>query len=83
MPGDHVAVFYEMAVILALATAAGIVGALMKQPLIIAFIVAGILAGPTSFDLIKSVGSLNALADIASEPASSQDLRSRRSANSH
>jgi len=64
LPSDHIAVFYEMAVILALATTAGIVGVLLKQPLLIAFIVAGILAGPGALDLIRSAGHLNVLADI-------------------
>jgi Kef-type K+ transport system membrane component KefB len=62
--GDHVAVFYEMAIILALASAAGIAGAFLKQPLLIAFIVSGVLAGPAALDLIRSAGHLNVLADI-------------------
>lgn len=64
MPSDHIATFYEMAVILSLATVAGIAGVLLKQPLLIAFIAAGILAGPGALDLIRSVGHLNVLADI-------------------
>jgi len=64
VPGAHLAIFQEMAVILALATTVGIVGALLKQPLLIAFIVAGILAGPAAFDFIRTPSSLNALADI-------------------
>lgn len=64
MPGDHIAVFYEMAVILAIASSAGIVGVLLKQPLLIAFIAAGIVAGPGMLDLIRSTGHLNVLADI-------------------
>jgi len=64
VPDAHLAIFHEMAVILALATTVGIVGVLLKQPLLIAFIVAGILAGPAVFDLIRSAGNLNALADI-------------------
>jgi Kef-type K+ transport system membrane component KefB len=51
-----------MAVILAIA--AGIVGVLLKQPLQIAFIAAGILAGPGMLALIRSAGHLNVLADI-------------------
>lgn len=64
MPDAHPAIFYEMAVILALATTVGIVGVLLKQPLLIAFIVAGILAGPAAFDFIRSTSNPNALADI-------------------
>jgi hypothetical protein len=64
VPDAHLAIFQEMAVILTLATAVGIVGVLLKQPLLIAFIVAGILAGPAGFDLIRSASNLNALADI-------------------
>ncbi|MDP1582558.1 MAG: cation:proton antiporter [Bradyrhizobium sp.] len=64
MPGDHIAVFYEMAVILVIATTAGIVGVLLKQPLLIAFIAAGIVAGPAMLDLIRSTGHMNVLADI-------------------
>jgi len=64
LPDAHLAIFHEMAIILALATTVGIVGVLLKQPLLIAFIVAGILAGPAAFDLIRSASNLNALADI-------------------
>lgn len=64
MPEAHTAIFYEMAVIMSLAAAVGVVGVLLKQPLLIAFIITGILAGPTAFDVIQSASNLNALADI-------------------
>lgn len=43
-------VFTEIAVILALAAAMGAISLWLRQPLIVAFILVGILVGPVSFD---------------------------------
>jgi len=56
--------FYEFTLILALATLLGAIGQLLKQPLIVMFIVLGILAGPSVLDLVKSKDNFNLLAEI-------------------
>ncbi|TVR44993.1 MAG: sodium:proton exchanger [Planctomycetota bacterium] len=62
MIADHP--FYEMAAILALATLVGGIGYLLKQPLIIAFLAVGVLAGPAVLGLIDSYERIELLADI-------------------
>ncbi len=57
-------VFLEMAAILALAALVGSVGSLLRQPLIIAFLVTGVLAGPAGLGIIGSHGQLELLAHI-------------------
>lgn len=47
-------VFFELAAVLAVATACAFVAKLLKQPLIIAYIVAGILAGPAALNIVHS-----------------------------
>lgn len=44
--------FVAVALILALAVLAGAVAKLLRQPIVVSFIVVGILAGPTAFDLV-------------------------------
>ena len=44
--------FAAVALILALAVVAGAVAKLLKQPIVVSFIIVGILAGPTAFDLV-------------------------------
>jgi Kef-type K+ transport system membrane component KefB len=56
--------FYEFTLILALAALLGAIGQLLKQPLIVMFIVLGILAGPSVLDLVKSKDNFNLLAEI-------------------
>jgi Kef-type K+ transport system membrane component KefB len=56
--------FYEFTLILALAALLGAIGQLLKQPLIVMFIVLGILAGPSVFDLVKSKENFSLLAEI-------------------
>lgn len=57
-------VFIEMAAILALAALIGAVGSLLRQPLIIAFLVTGVLAGPAGLGIIGSRSQLELLAHI-------------------
>lgn len=56
--------FTEIAGILALATALGIAGQKLRQPLLIMFLAAGILAGPSVFGLIQSHDQIELLAHI-------------------
>jgi Kef-type K+ transport system membrane component KefB/Trk K+ transport system NAD-binding subunit len=56
--------FYEIVSILALATVLGAVGMILRQPLIVAFLATGILAGPSGFSLIQSHDQIALLAHI-------------------
>ncbi|MCC6221856.1 MAG: cation:proton antiporter [Deltaproteobacteria bacterium] len=56
--------FEEIATILGLAMLAGVVGQKLRQPLIIMFLVAGVLAGPSVFGIIKSYDQIELLAHI-------------------
>ena len=57
-------IFYEIAVLLTVAAAIGLVGHLLRQPLIVSFIVVGIIAGPSVLDLIRSDDSVGVLAQL-------------------
>ncbi len=56
--------FYEVASLLLLAAAVGALGLLLRQPLIVAFIAVGILAGPSVFGLIRSHDPMELLAEM-------------------
>ncbi len=56
--------FLEIAAILSLATVLGLLGQKLRQPLIIMFLAAGILAGPSVFGIIKSYEQIELLAHI-------------------
>ena len=56
--------FYEFTLILALGALLGAIGQLLKQPLIVMFIVLGILVGPSVLDLVKSKDNFELLAKI-------------------
>ena len=56
--------FLEFAAILGLAAVLGIIGLLLRQPLIVVFIVVGILAGPAAFNIVKSHENIHLLAEI-------------------
>lgn len=56
--------FYEFAIILSLAAVLGVIGQLLKQPLIVMFIALGILVGPSALDVVKSKENIHLLADI-------------------
>lgn len=60
----HGNVFYEFAAILAMAAAVGALGFKLRQPLIVSFLVAGVLAGPSGFGLIESHDKIELLAKI-------------------
>ncbi len=56
--------FSEIAALLALAAGVGIVGLLLKQPLIVAFIATGIIAGPDVLGIVSSAERVGLLAEI-------------------
>jgi Kef-type K+ transport system membrane component KefB/Trk K+ transport system NAD-binding subunit len=57
-------IFYEIAVILSLATLLGVIGQKLRQPLLIMFLATGILAGPSFLGIIQSYEQLELLAQI-------------------
>ncbi len=57
-------VFYEVAALLALGAAAGLVALLLRQPLIVGLIGAGILAGPGVLGLARSDAHIDLLAEL-------------------
>ncbi len=54
--------FLEFSAILVLASLVGILGRFLKQPLVVSFLVAGVLAGPFGIGLIKSYEEIELLA---------------------
>ncbi|MCC5920731.1 MAG: cation:proton antiporter [Cyclobacteriaceae bacterium] len=56
--------FYEFALILLFAALLGIVGKLLKQPLIVMFILLGILIGPAFLGIVNSKDQIEILAEI-------------------
>jgi Kef-type K+ transport system membrane component KefB len=57
-------VFYEIAALLVLASVVGIVGIVLRQPLIVSFIAVGIIAGPSALDLVQAEEHINLLAKL-------------------
>jgi Kef-type K+ transport system membrane component KefB len=57
-------VFYEIALLLLVAGAAGALAVRLRQPLIVAFIAVGILAGPDVLGLVRSVDQVALLAEL-------------------
>lgn len=60
----HHSIFYEMAALLALASLVGVLGLLLRQPLIVSFIAVGIIAGPDMLGLVHSTEHIELLAEI-------------------
>lgn len=56
--------FFEFAIILTMAAAFGIVGRVLKQPLIVMFIALGVIMGPAVLDIVKSKENIHLLAEI-------------------
>jgi Kef-type K+ transport system membrane component KefB len=56
--------FTEVAVLLAIVTVIAAIGRLLRQPLIVAFIAAGILVGPSAFSLIEFNEQIELLAQM-------------------
>ncbi|MGH1399455.1 MAG: cation:proton antiporter, partial [Alphaproteobacteria bacterium] len=60
----HSSSFYEFSALLVLAAIGGMIGTLLRQPLVIAFIIIGVLAGPSALGIITSDNELNLLAKL-------------------
>ncbi|WP_127347027.1 cation:proton antiporter [Pseudidiomarina mangrovi] len=57
-------IFGEFTLLLVIACGVGLIGMLLRQPLIVAFIVAGILVGPSAFDLVSHHQPIELLASV-------------------
>lgn len=57
-------VFAQVAALLALASAVGFLGSLLKQPLIVAFIAVGLIAGPAGLALVHDEAEIQLLSDL-------------------
>ena len=60
----EVSAFYEVAALLILASIAGALGLKLKQPVIVSFILVGMLAGPAGFDIVHSTEHLELLSGL-------------------
>ncbi len=58
-------IFYEIAVLVLLAAGVGFLGLLARQPLVVAFIAVGVLAGPDALGLVTSTDFINTLSQIS------------------
>jgi Kef-type K+ transport system membrane component KefB len=56
--------FFEFAAILIIASIAGAIGKILKQPLIVSFIAVGILVGPAGFNIVTSEAQIHLLAEM-------------------
>lgn len=57
--------FYEIALLVLLAAGVGLVGLLARQPLVVAFIAVGVLAGPDALGLVESTELIETLSQIS------------------
>jgi Kef-type K+ transport system membrane component KefB len=56
--------FAEVALLLVLAAGIGLVGTLLRQPLIVSFIAVGLLAGPSVLDVVHSEAEIDLLSEL-------------------
>ncbi|MEY3960383.1 MAG: hypothetical protein RIR14_1037, partial [Pseudomonadota bacterium] len=56
--------FSEVAILLVMAAGAGLVGLLLRQPLIVSFIAVGLIAGPSALDLVHSDAQIDLLSEL-------------------
>ena len=56
--------FLEFAAILGISVAAGLIGRMLKQPLIVAFIAVGLIVGPYGIDLLRSGDKIHLLSEM-------------------
>lgn len=64
MPVPALSPFAEVALLLVMATAIGLLGTLMRQPLIVSFIAVGLVAGPSVLDVVHSDAQIDLLAQL-------------------
>ncbi len=60
----EISAFYEVAALLLLASVIGALGLKLKQPVIVSFILVGMLAGPAGFDIVRSTENLELLSEL-------------------
>jgi Kef-type K+ transport system membrane component KefB len=60
----HASLFYELTALLVLAATIGLVGQVLRQPLIVSFIACGILAGPSALGIVQSPENIDLLAEL-------------------
>ncbi|WP_072396304.1 cation:proton antiporter [Hyphomicrobium sp. CS1GBMeth3] len=65
MDTTFASVFYEIAILILLASTVGFVGLLARQPLVVAFIAVGVLAGPDALGLVSSTDFIETLSKIS------------------
>jgi Kef-type K+ transport system membrane component KefB len=56
--------FGEIAALLVTATIVGLVGLVLRQPLIVSFIVVGLITGPSAFDIVRSGEQIGLLSEL-------------------
>ncbi len=56
--------FAEMAVLLVMAATIGLLGILLRQPLIVSFIAVGLIAGPSALDVVRSDAQIDLLSKL-------------------
>jgi Kef-type K+ transport system membrane component KefB len=56
--------FAEVALLLVMAAAIGLVGTLARQPLIVSFIAVGLIAGPSALDVVRSDAQIDLLSEL-------------------
>jgi len=60
----HDSPFSELAALTALAALVGLAGQFLRQPMIVSFIVVGLIAGPSALGIVKSHESIDLLAEL-------------------
>lgn len=60
----HISPFYELTALVVLAALIGFCGVLLRQPMIVSFIAAGIVAGPSALDIVQSHAHIDLLAEL-------------------
>ncbi|MGY6547420.1 MAG: cation:proton antiporter [Roseinatronobacter sp.] len=65
MDGNFASIFYEIALLILLAAGIGFIGLMLRQPLVVAFIAVGVLAGPDALGLVSSVEVIETLSQIS------------------
>lgn len=60
----HGSVFYEISILLVISVIGGYLGMFLRQPLVVSFIMVGILVGPSFLDIVKSSEHIDLLAHL-------------------
>jgi Kef-type K+ transport system membrane component KefB len=56
--------FGEIAALLVMAAVVGLIGVILRQPLIVSFIAVGLIAGPSAFDVVRSDAQISLLSEL-------------------